>query len=254
METNKKSKNNSTQVKAQKNNVSSSVKVKHRRILRDNIHGITKPALQRLCHRAGIKRISDDIYTSLRDNIKVYMEDILRKVVVFTEREQRRTVKVKDLEAALNMMGIYLAAGLNNNTSKSKTFQSCNSVGKSGPTKKVTKLSDEEKEKESNQSVISIKKPHRFRPGTKAIRSIRYQQKNSECLAIPKVNFERLVREICQEYKEDLRFSEGVFELLQLVVEEYIVVLCKKAYSCAIHAERTTIKAKDIELVQEIRQ
>jgi len=248
MATNKKSENIPAQVKVRK----------HRKVLRDTISGITKPALQRLCHRAGIKRISNDIYESLRGNIKMYMEDILRKVVVFTERGQRRTVKVKDLEAALNMMGIYLAAGLNNNTSKSKTFQSCNSVGKSGPAKKAAKLSDEkEKEKESERGAGGIKKPHRlhrFRPGTKAIRSIRYQQKNSECLAIPKVNFERLVREICQEYKEDLRFSEGVFELLQLVVEEYIVVLCKKAYSCAIHAERTTIKAKDIDLVQELRQ
>ena len=234
MATNNKSKNISTQVNVQK----------HRKILRDNIQGITKPALQRLCHRAGIKRISDDIYEELRVDIKGYMEEILRRVVVFTEREQRRTVKVKDLEAALNMMGIYLAAGLNNNTSKSKTFQSCNSVGKSGPTKKTVA-------KEELSS--GIKKPHRFRPGTKAIRSIKYQQKFSECLAIPKVNFERLVREICQEYKEDLRFSEGVFELLQLVVEEYIVGLCKHAYTCAIHAERTTIKAKDIKLVLQIK-
>jgi len=238
MSTNKKSKNNSSQVKAQK----------HRKILSNNIQCITKPALQRLCHRAGIKRISDDIYEVLRLNIKAYMEEILKKVVVFTEREQRRTVKVKDLEAALNMMGIYLAAGLNNNTNKSKTFQSCNSVGKSGPTKKTAAKSEEEGEGDE------VKKPHRFRPGTKAIRSIRYQQKFSECLAIPKINFERLVREICQAYKEDLRFSEGVFELLQLVVEEYIVVLCKKAYNCAIHAERTTIKAKDILLVLDIRK
>ena len=236
MSTNKKLKNNSSQVKEQK----------HHKILRNNIQCITKPALQRLCHRAGIKRISDDIYEALRLNIKAYMEEILKKVVVFTEREQRRTVKVKDLEAALNMIGIYLAAGLNNNTNKSKTFQSCNSVGKSGPTKKTVAKSEQEGD--------GVKKPHRFRPGTKAIRSIRYQQKFSECLSIPKINFERLVREICQDYKEDLRFSEGVFELLQLVVEEYIVVLCKKAYNCAIHAERTTIKAKDILLVLDIKK
>ena len=247
MPTNKKSKNISTQGKTQ----GTQGMKKHRKILRDNIQGITKPALQRLCHRAGIKRISGDIYVPLRDNIKIYMEKILQKVVVFTERENRRTVKVKDLEAALNMMGIYLAAGLNNNTSKSKTFQSCNSVGKSGPTKKTVPKQSEEINKVGNPIV---KKPHRFRPGTKAIRSIRYQQKFSECLAIPKVNFERLTREICQEYKEDLRFSEGVFELLQLVVEEYIIGLCKDAYSCAIHAERTTIKARDINLVLQIKR
>ena len=51
-----------------------------------------------------------------------------------------------------------------------------------------------------------IKKPHRFRPGTVALREIRKFQKSTELL-IRKLPFQRLVREIAQEIKADLRFQ-----------------------------------------------
>ncbi len=58
-----------------------------------------------------------------------------------------------------------------------------------------------------------IKKPHRFRPGTVALREIRKFQKSTELL-IRKLPFQRLVREIAQEVKADLRFqSQAVLAL-----------------------------------------
>merc|ERR1711907_673704 len=50
-----------------------------------------------------------------------------------------------------------------------------------------------------------VKKPHRFRPGTVALREIRRYQKSTEML-IRKLPFQRLVREVAQDYKSDLRF------------------------------------------------
>lgn len=52
----------------------------------------------------------------------------------------------------------------------------------------------------------AIKKPHRFRPGTVALREIRKYQKSTELL-IRKLPFQRLVREIASDYKSDLRFQ-----------------------------------------------
>ena len=61
--------------------------------------------------------------------------------------------------------------------------------------------------------IDTIKKPHRFRPGTVALREIRRYQKSTELL-IRKLPFQRLVREIAQEYKSDLRFqSQAVLAL-----------------------------------------
>uniref|UniRef100_A0AC35UER0 Histone domain-containing protein n=1 Tax=Rhabditophanes sp. KR3021 TaxID=114890 RepID=A0AC35UER0_9BILA len=51
-----------------------------------------------------------------------------------------------------------------------------------------------------------VKKPHRYRPGTVALREIRRYQKSTELL-IRKLPFQRLVREITQDFKTDLRFQ-----------------------------------------------
>uniref|UniRef100_A0A674IZF7 Histone H3 n=1 Tax=Terrapene triunguis TaxID=2587831 RepID=A0A674IZF7_9SAUR len=53
-----------------------------------------------------------------------------------------------------------------------------------------------------------VKKPHRYRPGTVALREIRRYQKSTELL-IRKLPFQRLVREIAQDFKTDLRFQTG---------------------------------------------
>ncbi len=52
-----------------------------------------------------------------------------------------------------------------------------------------------------------MKKPHRFRPGTVALREIRRYQKSTELL-IRKLPFQRLVREIAQDFK--VRFGVTV--------------------------------------------
>ncbi|PON69750.1 histone H3/CENP-A [Parasponia andersonii] len=59
-----------------------------------------------------------------------------------------------------------------------------------------------------------VKKPHRFRPGTVALREIRKYQKSTELL-IRKLPFQRLVREIAQDFKTDLRhqWSRNLIEL-----------------------------------------
>jgi hypothetical protein len=51
-----------------------------------------------------------------------------------------------------------------------------------------------------------VKKPHRYRPGTVALREIRRYQKSTELL-IRKLPFQRLVREIAQDFKTDFRFQ-----------------------------------------------
>uniref|UniRef100_A0A3Q0RUW1 Histone H3 n=1 Tax=Amphilophus citrinellus TaxID=61819 RepID=A0A3Q0RUW1_AMPCI len=53
-----------------------------------------------------------------------------------------------------------------------------------------------------------VKKPHRYRPGTVALREIRRYQKSTELL-IRKLPFQRLVREIAQDFKTDLRFQSS---------------------------------------------
>jgi histone H3 len=97
-----------------------------------------------------------------------------------------------------------------------------------------------------------VKKPHRYRPGTVALREIRRYQKSTDLL-IRKLPFQRLVREIAQDFKNDLRFQGTAILALQEASEAYLVSLFEDTNLCAIHAKRVTIMPKDIQLARRIR-
>ena len=95
-------------------------------------------------------------------------------------------------------------------------------------------------------------KGHRFRPGTVALREIRRYQKSTELL-IRKLPFRRLVREIAQDFKPDLRFRSDALSALQESSEAYLVGLFEDTNLSAIHAKRVTIMPKDIQLSRRIQ-
>lgn len=97
-----------------------------------------------------------------------------------------------------------------------------------------------------------VKKPHRFKPGTVALREIRKYQKNTE-LIIRKLPFQRLVREIGNNFKADLRLQNSAIAALQEAAEAYLVGLFEDTNLCAIHAKRVTIMPKDMQLARRIR-
>ena len=92
-----------------------------------------------------------------------------------------------------------------------------------------------------------VKKPHRYRPGTVALREIRRYQKSTELL-IRKLPFQRLVREIAQDFKTDLRFQSSAVVALQEASEAYLVGLFEDTNLCAIHAKRVTMYVPTHEL------
>ena len=71
---------------------------------------------------------------------------------------------------------------------------------------------------------MGIKKPHRYRPGTVALREIRKYQKSTDLL-IRKLPFQKVVREIAGEFKSDLRFQSQAVLALQEAAEAYLVGL-----------------------------
>ena len=202
---------------------------RHRKVLRDNIQGVTKGAIQRLAHVAGVKRISGLVYEEIRGVLKVYLENVLRNAILYTEHSRRRTVSVEDVEAALNRHET--SGGAIRGKPKAKP---CPKHG-------------------YGFSFGMGQKPHRFLPGTVALRKIRFYQKQSSCLHIGMLPFQRLVREIGQDYKTDLRFSKEAVTLLQYAAEHYLVKLLEDANLNAIHAKRQKIEPKDIQLARRIR-
>ncbi|GAA5844114.1 hypothetical protein JCM3766R1_004526 [Sporobolomyces carnicolor] len=103
------------------------------------------------------------------------------------------------------------------------------------------------------------KKPHRFRPGTVALREIRHYQKSTDLL-LRRLPFARLVREIATDFFDDetgehvgLRWQSSALLALQEATEAYLVHLFEDSNLCALHAKRVTIMQRDMQLVRRIR-
>ena len=78
---------------------------RHRCVLRDNIQGVTKPAIRRLARRGGVKIIDGFIYEYSRCFLKVFLENVLRDTVTYTVFAKRRTVTPLDVIYALKRQG-----------------------------------------------------------------------------------------------------------------------------------------------------
>ena len=112
------------------------------------------------------------------------------------------------------------------------------------------------------KSTGGIKKPHRYRPSLVALREIRRYQSSTENL-IKCTPFQRLIREISQEYRihpdgpgtpsVQVRFQSTAIAALQEAAENYIVGLFEDVNLLAIHARQVTIMPRDIRLALRIR-
>jgi len=92
----------------------------------------------------------------------------------------------------------------------------------------------------------------RYRPGTVALREIRRYQRTTDLL-IRKAPFQRLVREIAQEMKKDVRFQSTALLALQEAAEMHLIQLFEDTNLCALHAKRVTVMPKDMQLARRIR-
>jgi histone H3 len=131
--------------------------------------------------------------------------------------------------------------------------QARKSTGNKAPRKELA-----QKAARTQQPKGIIKKPHRYRPGTVALREIRKYQKNTDLL-IRKAPFGRLVKEIAQEmFGTDpsvpgTRWQSKAILALQESTEAYLSSLFEDTNICAIHAGRVTIQPKDMQLARRIR-
>ena len=225
-----------------------------------------------MARRGGVKRLSGLIYEETRGVLKVFLENVIRDAVTYTEHARRKTVATLDVVYALKRQGrtLYGFGGgffddgededggdtesdedeYDGARTKQTPRDSAPAQGK-GKGKGRKQLATKAARK-SAPAVGGVKKPHRYRPGTVALREIRRYQKSTELL-IRKLPFQRLVREIAQDFKDDLRFQGSAVLALQEASEAYLVGLMEDTNLCAIHAKRVTIMPKDIQLARRIR-
>eukprot|EP00804_Cyclotella_cryptica_P020030 CCRYP_007906-RA/>CCRYP_007906-RA protein AED:0.06 eAED:0.06 QI:0/-1/0/1/-1/0/1/0/139 len=125
----------------------------------------------------------------------------------------------------------------------------CKSTGGKAPRKQLaTKAA-----RKSAPAAGGCKKPHRYRPGTVALREIRKYQKSTDLL-IRKLPFQRFLREVTQDFRGDIRYQATALAASQEASEAYLIGLLEDTNLCAIHARRVTIMPKDMQLSRQIRR
>ena len=179
-------------------------KPKIRKILRDNIHGITKGRIKELARKAGVKSISSSTYDEVKARIKNMLENWISNIITYTEHSKKRTVGIKEVSAGI-------------------------------PHKYYSKLLNEKKCKKRKSKKSS------------PVKDIKHYQKLEGCLSIGKEPFERLVREITQDYKLDVRFSAEGIIMIQHCLENCVIEMLSKANLSAIHAGRVRLLPKDLQ-------
>lgn len=134
-----------------------------------------------------------------------------------------------------------------------RTKETARKAGKSGRKALGSKKAAKRAKKAAGGSgSTGVKKAHRFRPGTVALRQIRRYQKSTELL-LRKLPFQRLVREVASAAKDSLRFQSAAVLAIQEASEAYVVSLLADTNLCAIHSRRVTVMPRDLHLARRLR-
>jgi histone H3/H4 len=197
-----------------------------RKILRDNIQGITNNELRRLAYTAGISRLGNSSYEEIRGYIKVKLEDIIYKTILYLEYERKLTIDEYMITASIS------PKMWSDTVPKAK---SC--IRKSAQSKRRSRS----KSKRSKSSKKSRSKSR------DVLKNVSFYQKRYECLNLAKSSFARYVREVVQDFKTDVRITKKALIILQYSVENYIIKLLEKSLQNALYRKSMTVEPKDIQ-------
>lgn len=190
------------------------------KILRHPIYDVTNPGIRRLARRAGVTRVGGLMYNEMRGIIKVHVEDVVEKAVIFMQYRKRRTLSHGDVKEALERMGMPVWGVTGNEKANTSGLK------KTAKTAKKTKA----------------------RRGSVALKEVKQYQK-SESLLLSRAPIERLIRITMKDFTADGRIEPKALSLIQLSVENLITNTFKKSQLAAIHDGRKSVKLEDARFV-----
>ena len=194
---------------------------------------LTKPAIERLARRGGVRRLAGDASQYARELMITFLEEILRRAYLYNDFKDK--IKLEPISIVLALRSspynIKLVAGLDG-TSRGDIRGN------------IVKMSGGAGDKRKGGG------------GENILKEIRKLQKTSD-LIIPAQSFERLCRQIVEEYigkdSNKIMFKPNALLILRDALESYIVRTFDVAQRTAIHAKRITTTAEDMKMVQHVR-
>lgn len=198
---------------------------RHRRILRDSIHGISAPSLKRISLRTGhVRSQSRSTVSTIKNKIKTFLEGVIHDAVVIMVHAREKTVSVKAVEMALER--------------RSKLFTK--KILGSPPSKRCESYASHIKKgrrsKSRGSAAGGVERPRkRLSRAVSLQRRIRFYQNRHDCLHLPKLAMSRLIREIGQDFANDLRWSSKATNLLHYATELYVEAVFHTLGLLSIH-------------------
>ena len=104
----------------------------------------------------------------------------------------------------------------------------------------------------SSSRPLSQARNRRYEAHSCVLRELRRIERHMQP-AIPRLPFQRLVREICEQWSPNLRWTASGLLCLQEVAEDWLVAFFEDSYLLAAHAHRLTIFPRDFEVLRRIR-
>lgn len=190
----------------------SSPPLRHRRVLRDNIRGITSPALKRLASRTGhVRSQSRSAVMAVRNKLKTFLTHVVGDAITYADGARKRTVDEKAVEMALERRSNLFSKKILG----SPPSKRCETYG--------THIKKSRSRGGSRSAAGGVARPRRKASRSKSLRRrIAFYQRQHDCLHLPKVPVSRLIREISQDFKNDIRWSSKAILLLHYAIELYV--------------------------------
>jgi len=215
--------------------------------------GLSKPAIMRILHRAGVKSTSSLVYDEFRSISMSFLRKVVMRSALYSNNRKKSTINEKDVINGLKTLGfVYLSPGGSGNPMSGSGLSFNFKITKTKTKKRKTP-------KKSKSGVL--KGTHRFKSGTVSLRKIRRYQKSSELL-LRRSPVKYIVRTLLNginvkgEYLNlegsGFRIGKTAAEAFHTALEYHLVNIASRALLLALNSKRIRLQVSDVKITANI--
>ena len=211
---------------------------RHRRILRDSISGLTSSAVKRISLKTGkIGSREQAVIYGIRDQSEKFLRAIISDAIIMMEHARKKTVSEEMVRSAIER----------------RTNLFSKKILGSAPSKRCETYGTHLKSQSRSRGKSGSRR--KSSRGSSLIRQIKFYQRQHDCLHLPKLVVSRIIREIGQDFKNDVRWSSKAESLLQYALELHIEAIFRVSGHIALHCDRKgRLAAKDVQAALAIEK
>jgi len=224
--------------------------------------GISKPAIMRILYRAGVKSTSSLVYQQMREISMSFLRRVVKRSILYSNNRKKTTIAEKDVINALKTLGFtYLSPGGSGSSISGISLRIYKSKTKANSKKRSTPKKNKGTGSRKSRTEGGTIKPHRFKSGTVALRSIRRYQKSTELL-LRKSPIKDIIRFLLNEINittkylnivgSEFRIGKTARDAFHTCLEYHLVSIASRALILSLNSKRTRLQVSDVKIVTKM--